>query len=110
MNTREENLRQMAETNARLAAEREAWTGRWAKCSCGRTEPSQPERLAFFESAERRAHDRCDICGYAEVAHRPEVRARKHMQRVMDNGHEFEPTSPDRFEFDLFYCGCRGWD
>jgi hypothetical protein len=109
MNTREENLRLMAETNAKIAAEREAWTGRWAKCSCGRTEPST-EDLAFRQTAAQRAHDRCAQCGYAEVAHTPEVRARKHLVWKMGDGHEFVATDPSTFEFDTFYCGCRGWD
>lgn len=81
-------------------------TTRIARCSCGAERPSSPS-LAFFESAESSDIGRC-VCGYAEVAHSPEVRERPHMRRTMGDGHPF--TQRPIADHDRFYCGCRGWD
>lgn len=80
---------------------------RKARCSCGKEVPSHAG-LPFLHTAERHAVGRCGLCGYAEVAHSPEVRARPHLKRSMGDGHEFTQAEPR--EFDTFYCGCRGWD
>lgn len=83
---------------------------RMARCayysSCG-TEVPSTRRLAFFESAESLAHDRC-VCGYASAAHQAGVREQAHLRRTMGDGHEFtqRPEQPH----DTFYCGCKGWD
>lgn len=53
--------------------------GRIAKCSCGATQPSDPD-LAFFE------HGR-----YAK-------------------GDPGGPAIKRVYDYDTFYCGCRGWD
>ncbi len=80
--------------------------GRNAKCGCGRIEPSSTE-LAFFEfrgDESTAAKYTCKHCGYFEVAHTPEVMARNAALKCTN----FEPRGA--FEFDVFYCGCRGWD
>ena len=84
--------------------------GRTAKCSCGRTEPSD-FNLAFFEyrgEGSRVAQVRCGTCAYHDVAHE---RAKNdptatHLKRILD--HEFHPIGA--LDHDIFYCGCRGWD
>jgi hypothetical protein len=82
-------------------------TGRYARCGCGRTAPSTLDgSLAFFEfrgEGSRSALDICRNCSYAENAHKPEVMKRNN---ALDC-HSFEPHGA--FEFDNFYCGCRGW-
>jgi hypothetical protein len=65
-------------------------------------EPSDPEKLAFFEyrgPGSRWATDYCK-CGYLKVAH-DEKRI-----RCMVGG--FTPRGPS--ERDGHYCGCHGWD
>jgi hypothetical protein len=78
---------------------------RMARCSCGKTEPSSDKaQLAFFEFrgvGSKEATETCRHCGYHAVAHQPE-----HPRRVACL--DFEPRGPQ--EFDLFYCGCRGWE
>lgn len=77
-------------------------TGRMATCSCGRKEPSNPDKLAFFEyrgDGSRRAQDQC-TCGYTQAAH-----AKPHVQAKCEG---FTPRGP--FQYDSYYCGCRGWD
>jgi hypothetical protein len=71
--------------------------GRLAECMCGNKEPSSTN-LAFFEFrgvGSRSAVETCE-CGYYEVAH---------PNRYCE---QFKPRGP--YEFDTFYCGCRGWD
>lgn len=91
--------------------------GRFAKCSCGRTEPSDNyARLAFFEFRGKDSEwsKKGCKCGYFEGPHDAE-----HMRRlgpgrrtVVEDGRcregKFTPRGPA--EFDSFYCGCRGWD
>lgn len=77
-----------------------------ARCSCGRVAPSDPKALAFFEycgPGAREATDIC-VCGYASVAHTPEVMARNKALKCTT----FTPRGPR--EFDRYYCGCRGWE
>lgn len=79
--------------------------GRKARCTCGRTEISSLD-LAFFEFRgpnSRAGNVTCKNCRYHDVAHRPEIWAKN--KSVC---HNFEPIK--NFEFDLFYCGCSGWD
>lgn len=76
-------------------------TGRTARCSCGK-ERSSSDELAFFEyrgHGSRAAAVHCKNCGYYPVAHEKD--------NVRHCGN-FEPHGP--YEFDHFYCGCRGWD
>ena len=76
-------------------------TGRMAACMCGRKEPSDPE-LAFFEwrgEGSPRSEYQC-TCGYTKPAHN-----KPHVQNQCEG---FTPRGP--FEYDSYYCGCRGWD
>lgn len=92
-------------------------TGRTARCTCGRTAPSDVSgRLAFFEfrgPGSRVATDTCKHCCYYECTHDPEYMARNvpsNPLTVVQQGKcpGFEPHGA--FEFDHYYCGCRGWD
>jgi hypothetical protein len=76
--------------------------GREAICSCGHRQPSAKfESLAFFEfrgEGSKKAKIMCKHCGYYDTAHsRPDMECKT-----------FEPKGA--FEFDSFYCGCRGWE
>ena len=77
-------------------------SGRYAVCFCGRKKPSS-ENLPFFEYSgpgSGQCESVCKTCRYYDVAHTEAPGPW--------NGHKFEPTGPD--DFDIFYCGCRGWD
>lgn len=79
---------------------------RQARCHCGRTEPSSPQKQFAFEyrgPGSQRAREQCKHCGYFECAHGTGKPHLKHIE-----GHTFEPHGP--YEFDAFYCGCQGWD
>ena len=81
-------------------------TDREARCGCGKIVPSS-KGLAFFEyrgEGSQAATNMCRHCRYAEQAHalKPNV---KHLQHCCD---AFEPHGA--WEYDTFYCGCRGWD
>lgn len=84
-------------------------TDRIAKCTCGKQEPSNPN-LAFFTyrgEGSRDATVSCGDCGYHDTAHQRARELREpHLKGLLD--HEFTPRGA--WEFDLFYCGCRGWD
>ena len=76
--------------------------GRLARCYCGKTMPSSPS-LAFFEfrgEGSMEATEHCK-CGYHRIAHEPD-----HARRVPCR--EFTPKGAQ--QFDMYYCGCRGWD
>jgi hypothetical protein len=78
--------------------------GRTARCAygCGATAPSALT-LPFFEflgEGSREAALACKTCRFFEVAHEE--------PRHKDQAHPFEPHGA--FEFDRYYCGCRGWD
>jgi hypothetical protein len=83
-------------------------TGRMARCSCGRTVPSSVD-LAFFEfcgDGSRIATETCAKCNYSVLAHRP------HNPKPYA-GAPFEHCAfapKGAYEFDRFYCGCRGWN
>lgn len=82
-------------------------TGRVARCTygCGSESPSS-KNLAFFEylgEGSREAQTKCKNCGYAEVAHTAEKRAKNH--RICST---FAPTGARAT--DRYYCGCHGWD
>lgn len=76
-------------------------TGRTALCpDCDKKVPSDM-RLPFFQfrgEGSSAAVDQCK-CGYYEIAHQ-EGRTRA--------GHPFEPHGA--WDYDLYYCGCRGWN
>ncbi len=83
-------------------------TGRMAKCGCGHTVASTFDNsIAFFQfrgEGSRDALENCKNCWYSRRAHEPEVMA-KNLALKCTN---FEPHGP--YEFDSFYCGCRGWE
>jgi hypothetical protein len=84
-------------------------TGRLARCSCGKTNPSDKaapgyKDLPFFEfRGEGSSSAALCKCGYAEVAHGCE---RDLKQRFTCGA--YEPRGA--WEFDGFYCGHAGWD
>ena len=76
--------------------------GRGARCSCGKIYKSA-HNLPFFkfrgegsEAATKTCH-----CGYYAVAHTDSAR-----HPITD--HQFKARGT--YEFDEYYCGCRGWD
>lgn len=84
-----------------------ALEGRTARCICGSVVASTTPHIAFFEyrgEGSRSATTTCKNCRYAEVAHTDEAR-RKNPRLLCTT---FEPHGA--FEFDSFYCGCRGFD
>ncbi len=79
---------------------------RQAICTCKKVVPSKPD-LAFFEftgEGSEKAKTSCKNCGFHAVAHTPETMARNKNLKCTD----FVARGP--FEFDFYYCGCRGWD
>jgi hypothetical protein len=82
---------------------------RVARCACGKEVASSAD-LAFFEfrgQDSREAALSCGVCRFHKIAHdRASERNEPHLVRA--RGHEF--VSHGAFEFDHFYCGCRGWD
>lgn len=79
-------------------------TGRMARCAyfshCKSIQPSDPKELAFFEYRGPGSPESRDICkcGYHLKAHeKPDFKCK-----------EFVARGPN--EFDMYYCGCRGWD
>jgi len=81
--------------------------GRQARCSyCKTIQPSSRE-LPFFEFRGEGSYDAlngCRHCGYFEVAHKSPL-PRHLAGRCCDH---FE--SRGAMEYDLYYCGCKGWD
>jgi len=75
---------------------------RIAKCSmCGKEKPSNGN-LPFFEwvgTGSHRAEHMCK-CGYYDVGHEKEGSVCK-CKNFIAHG---------KYEFDRYYCGCRGWD
>lgn len=82
---------------------------RMARCTCGKVRESSPS-LDFFQArGPGTQEDTCAICRFAPIAHEwttDRVVAEPHPATV---GHEFTPMT-EGYEFDTFYCGCRGWD
>jgi hypothetical protein len=79
-------------------------TTRMAQCSCGKVEPSS-RRLAFLVDrgpGSRAAAETCAHCHYTAAAHE---RVDRRNTMVCDH---FEAHGP--FDYDAYYCGCRGWD
>jgi len=89
--------------------------GRFAKCTCGRTRPSSLD-LAFFEyegPGSPRSKQSCKNCGYHEIAHTKEGMAGNvptNRKTVIERGECKGFVAHGPYEFDRFYCGCRGWD
>jgi hypothetical protein len=81
--------------------------GRQAKCPHCKTLVKSSMTLAFFEywgEGSPSALYHCKHCGYYESAH-VDPKAKHLVSRVCDH---FEPHGA--YEFDSYYCGCRGWD
>lgn len=84
-------------------------TTRIARCTCGKTETSHSElpMFQFRGEGSRAATETCGECNYHPIAHeRAKDPTQLHLKHI--RGHEFSPAGS--FDFDLFYCGCRGWD
>ena len=85
---------------------------RQARCNCGRIEPSAKwQSLAFFEPRGEgtvAAKEYCK-CEYAEIAHKPDPKMPTR-RNVVAEGLCPGFTPHGAYEFDLYYCGCRGWD
>lgn len=79
--------------------------GRLAQCSdCKTTRPSRTS-LPFFEYrgvGSKRATDNCKLCGMFSHVH-PLTEPMYGIEP-----HDFVPHGA--FEYDQFYCGCRGWE
>jgi hypothetical protein len=94
-------------------------TGREARCGCGSVRPSSTD-LAFFEYrgvGSRQARESCKHCGYNECAHDPAYmdtlvhnRDGSRRQTVVESGKCLGFEARGAWDYDLFYCGCRGWD
>ena len=93
---------------ATITAPHPKLVGRQARCSsCKTLVPSSPD-LAFFEfrgEGSRSAAEICGTCHFGHVAHNDKAANRRVNHKVCDN---FKPIGA--WEYDLFYCGCRGWD
>ena len=89
--------------------------GRTARCQCGKTAPSTRDgSLAFFEyrgPGSYEAEQGCQHCGYSKIAHFHFAEHMKGRKTVVEQGlcPGYEQATEGR-PFDLFYCGCRGWD
>ena len=71
-------------------------------CFCERVSDTN---LAFFEFTGNKSHLALNICkcGFSKNAHSP-----LYQERNSNICRSFIPKGPR--EFDLFYCGCYGWD
>lgn len=82
--------------------------GRQAQCTCGKAVPSDDSgRLAFFQyRGPGMADPPCSVgrCFYVESVHQ-QINPRTGRPGVTD--HAFVART---YEYDSFYCGCRGWD
>jgi hypothetical protein len=90
--------------------ETQSLVGRYAKCACGATRAST-SRLAFFEfrgEGSREAINSCKNCGYYEIAHTQE--SSRTQRNVVERGQCPGFEMRGAWEYDSFYCGCRGWD
>jgi len=84
-------------------------TGRRARCGVDHGEVDSSFDLAFFEyrgEGSPAATRSCGNCGYFEEAHDGKKEGKPHLQRFVCDS--FEPKGA--WDFDLYYCGCRGWD
>jgi hypothetical protein len=89
------------DTAAYLPCDAPNLAGRQARCSYKCKVVPSSTALPFFEylgPGSAAARERCKTCSYFEAAHRPGTLA-------CDT---FEPHGP--YEYDRYYCGCRGWD
>lgn len=93
-------------TAAYEVAEEPDFSNRKAKCFCGKILPSNPQRMAFFQwrgEGSPAAKENCKHCRYSIIAHQ-----KPRDQVVSSVCRHFEQHGA--YEFDTFYCGCKGWD
>ncbi len=90
---------------ADIVAETPDFGDRLARCSCGKKEPSS-DRLAFFEYLGNDTKH-CNICGMTDFTHPEIAEINPFTKRKNEKDHKFEVRV---YEFDRYYCGCRGWD
>lgn len=88
---------------------------RKARCASCQTVVASSDKLPFFEDrgeGSREAVEACRICKCFEKAHHPRTDGPASgigkIPSVIGTPHPFEPHGA--WEFDLYYCGCRGWD
>ncbi len=89
--------------------------GREARCSYCQTVVPSRESLPFFQfrgEGSREATETCRVCRCYEIAHHPRTDGpeayRGKIPSVIGTPHPFEPHGA--YEFDGYYCGCRGWE
>lgn len=92
-------------------------TGRFAQCSsCKNTEPSRTD-LAFFEyrgPGSKFAENECHVCRF----HTKDKRGPDGKVRYSNNNMVIPHVCYNKgkdcvfgpFEYDRYYCGCRGWE
>lgn len=91
------------------------FSDRKSKCGyCNNIQPSDIS-LPFFEYKGpgcEQSESICKNCGYHRIAHKGQPGSDKHLATLVNkegvNCSRFEEHGP--WEFDSFYCGCRGWD
>jgi hypothetical protein len=85
-----------------------------ARCSCGALKASNSPSLAFFEfrgEGSRAAEQTCANCGYAYTPHVAElIKDFIIKETVIEAGKCPGFKARGAWEYDSFYCGCRGWD
>lgn len=89
-----------------LSEEQPVLRGRTARCGCGVERPSSFD-LAFFEfcgPGSPSATNVCKNCGYTQTAHESDNHARRRGKVCQS----FTPRGD--IGYDIYYCGCRGWD
>ena len=90
---------------ATIIAEKPSLEGREAQCPYCKKTVLSSWNLAFFEykgPGSRAAEDACAKCAYYKSAHEKKLPGTPRMN------HYFVPHGP--FEYDSYYCGCRGWN
>lgn len=82
---------------------------RIAHCTyCSKQFPSSPN-LAFFENRAEGSRAAVETCKHCRCY--PQAHVKNGLgvfPSVIGKPHLFEPHGA--YEYDLFYCGCRGWD
>lgn len=87
--------------------------GRMARCGIDHGTTPSSQSLPFFQfrgEGSLAAIDSCLHCGYSKFAHGEEASRWKNGKTAVENAGcpGFEPHGP--WDYDLYYCGCRGWE
>lgn len=80
---------------------------RYARCPyCKRLEPSNPKLAFFIDRSVENDRTSCSVgaCYFVKAVHQA---INPHTGRAGVTDHEFVPRV---YEYDEYYCGCRGWD